>query len=788
MVAMGILHLATLAGLIVLYCRHIGLPWREWPLMVFLLLWASLVLAGYLLSPFDALNYLPAYIIANLIGLVLVLIGHNSVFAPARATPYGKISYPAFDEIINADRRHLLKWLLLGTLGAALIIHLIICFSFYPVNADSLNYRLARVFWYASHGNLLHPFVSADQRLTFYPVDGILLYVPLVLYGVTTVLFSIPSLFAWLAMSYVSYRFARALQAERLIALFAAWLVAMTPSILIEASSTNDEILTAVPLVIGLFFAWRWLVTGVEHYFFLAALGAGLCVGTKLHIFFLIPIILMALCWFVWFLWRRKESWRLWLPTVRLPVIFWSVAIFSITGPMFFILNYISTGQFYFFAHIYDQALNNTFSLQDAFQNFVIYVSSIIFAPIADLNFWQSFREREITNVHLNSIFAPLIAPFVDTDPKYFHLKYVFHGVIIPTSVLLVEYGLWPGFAWLLWPVQAIGFLRQTFTLRRFFLMLAATPVIWLVIWSCTTLYMEGVPTYFAFYLMCAAPAMVLCFVRLGTPLANKLRWWTIIFVVATNIIIDGNVGINNTFRGLWHFTEDQPFPYDWLRFQRPVIDEIQRAKKIHIAITHGKVYYFAFMHWNPTAFYYSPYQATPNMPDILHILTTPSEFAYGFMPMKIPFKPTIGVTYLGYIRGVDREAIFAFGNGVHLRHASESDYINLHLSVMQDDRGFSLGVDPMIAGYNPQDNLEFRYTLMTLDKKIVYERPWGSDPVFRTSVPQDPTELHYLINVSIRSGSDYKKMVSETFGIGGTGAWCIQTPGTNTCRPGDDD
>jgi len=777
-VMLGFAHLVALAGLIVLYCRHIGLPWREWPLVVFVLLWSALVATGYLVSLFDALGSLPAYIVTSFLGLGFVVLAHRVVFAAPQKTPYARISYPAYVDIASPKMRRFLWRFLAGTLAAALVIHLIVCFSFYPVNADSLNYRLARPFWYVSHGNLLHPFMSVDKRLTFYPVDGILLYVPLILYGVSSVFFGLPSLFSWLTLSYATYRFARALQAERLIALFATWLVAMTPSILIEASSTNDEILIAAPLVAGLFFIWRWLTSGAEHYLFLAALGAGLCIGTKLHVFFLIPIALIGFLWFAWFLWRRHESWRIWLPRVRVSVMVSSFGALSFMGLTFLVLNYISSGNFYFLADTAQQVLNLGASLQDAMQNFIIYTSSMIMAPIADLNFWQSFHGREETNRVLNNMLAPLIQPFVSDDPHFYHLKYRFHGIIIPTSVLLVEYGLWPGFMWLLWPLQVAALARQKFTLRPFFVMLAATPVIWLVIWSCVTLYMEGVPTYFAFYLMCAAPASVLCLVRAGTLRFDRIRWAIIAFVVATTAVIDGNVGINNTFRGLWHFTENQPWPYDWLRFQRPIIDEIRRANKIHIALTHGKVYYFAFMHWNPQATYYSPYQAPPNDPGILHILTTPSEASYGFMPIKIPDKPTPGITYLGHIRGVDREEVFAFGNDVNLRHPDDCNFISLHVTAKPAGPLYNLTIDSVVPGLNVADQLEFDFALKTLDKIIVYERTWDTRPDFSIDVPHSPGDPYYLLTISVRSALNYSKTVSETFAIGGSNAWRIAHPG----------
>jgi len=786
--ALGFLHAAALIGLIVLYARHINLPWREWPLFVFILFWIMLITAGYLVSLVNALGSLPSYAVASFMAVGLVLLAHHAVCALPRKTPYLKIEYPVFTALESPKLRRFLWILLIGSLVLAFLVHLVVCLSFYPVNADSLNYRLPRTLWYIGHGNAMHPFVSVDKRLTFYPLNGVLLYVPLALYGVSSVFFSLPSLLSWMLIGYVTYRFARGLQAERLIATFALWLVAMVPSILVEASSTNDEILAAAPLLAGLYFAWRWLSSGTEHYLFLAALGLGLCIGTKLHIFFLLPVMLIGLAWFLWFLLRRRESWRRWLPSLRFSAVLMCGAALAYAGLLFLALNYWSSGAFYFFSDTAQQVLNTGASLQVAMQNFLIYTASIIIAPIADLNFWQDFHAREITNQHLNDFFMPLLRPLVDNNPAYFHLQYKFMGVIIPTSVLLVEYGLWPGFVWLLWPLQATALARQKFTLRPFFIMLAATPLIWLIVWSCVTLYMEGAPTYFAFYLMVAAPAAVFCFARARSVRADRIRWALIGFVVLTNLVIDGNVAVNNTFRGLWHFTENYPWPFDWLRFEKQTIDEIERANKIQIPITHGKVYYFAFMHWNPRALYYGPYQAAPDDPTILHILSTPSEFSFGFMPVKFPGKPTPGLTYLGHIRGVDREAIFAFGNGVAARHPGENDYISLHATVRPDGRKYKVVLDPVVAGLNAGDQLEFHYTIKGPDQKVAFERAWGPDPIFSTTLPRNPDEILYLLTLEARSAVNYGKVVTETFALGGKGMWCIQRPGEPPCRRGEDD
>jgi hypothetical protein len=285
---------------------------------------------------------------------------------------------------------------------------------------------------------------------------------------------------------------------------------------------------------------------------------------------------------------------------------------------------------------------------------------------------------------------------------------------------------------------------------------------------------------------MCAAPAMALCFVRPAVEKNSKLRWATIGFLVLTNLVIDGNVAINNTFRGLWHFTENKPWPYDWLLFPKSVIEEIQRAKKIHIAITHGKVYYFSFMHWNPGATYYSPYEAPPSNPNVLHILSTPSESYYGFMPIRVPFKPTAGITYLGHIRGVDREEVFAFGNDVAMRHPTDSDFISLHASLKQGYDGFDAEIDPIAAGLNSGDRLEFQYRIRTLDKHTVYESSWQDKPALKTELPKNSMDM-WTIDISIRSAVDTSQKISTTFALGAKGAWRITRPGEDPNASDDD-
>lgn len=775
--ALGFLHLAALVAVIVFYCRRLQLPWREWPLYVFLLLWAGLAAAGYMTSGLNELGSLPVYAVMSFAGVALVLALHYLTYAPPRKTPYAETFKPPVFTKLAPQLEQWLWIFLAGTFVIAVLVHLLIIIFIYPCNGDSMIYRLPRAYWYVSNGNLLHPFVSADKRITFYPLDGILLYVPLVLYRLPGTFHSIPSFFMWLAVTFTTYRFARELKADRLISCFAAWLVALTPNILVQATSTNDEILAGAAMLAGLFFAWRWLVSGAEHYAFLAALGVGLSAGTKLHIVFLLPVFAIGAAWFLWFLWRRRQSWKSYFPPLRPRTIVIGLSAMVMAGLLFTVMNYISSGRFYFVGDFAHDVFNLRASFRLAAQNLLIYFTQMILGPVGTLNFWTAPANREAFNNHLNDLFTPLIQHFISNDRSFYHLKYKFQGVMIPTTVLLVEFSLWPGFIWLLWPFQGAALVRGRFTLRPLFLLMAATPLIWLIVWACSTLYMEGSPTYFAFYLICAAPAMVFVFTKVP-PRLNWVRWGLITVVVLTHLAINANVFVNNVFRGLRDLVLAENVPLDWLQYETPAVEEIRRARDIQIVSMHTLTYYFSFMHWNPYARYYSPYKQ-PDLPPaklkgLLQITSIPGEFMYGFIPIRIPDKPTPGMTYLGDIRGVDHEAVFAAGNGVETRWPDRARYIIFHVDIDPVANGYAISLSKIIAGLAAEDHLEFDYKIKTADGTLIYERPFNAEPMFSAIVPHDPATVPYQLTVSIRSAWNYKKVTAVSYPLEGKGTWRI--------------
>lgn len=783
MILASLAHAGALIALLVLVCRYLKVQVREWPFFVALLLWGGMVFAGHGAGALHGLGSLSVYVPATFLGLGVMLVFFHGMWQ----TPVGKplLAQPKLSiaTIENPKTVKFLTWFLWISLALFGVISLVIGMSVFPDNADSMIYRLPRAVWYSSNGTLLHPFTSPDNRLVYYPLDGVLLYIPLVLYGLPGTFHSIPSLISWAFVVYTAYRFAREFGADKLIALFTAWLVGLTPSILAQATSTNDEILSSAVFLCGLFMAWRWLVTGRHAYFFMAGLAVSLSAGTKLHIVFLLPIIAIAVAIALWHIVKKPELLRQWGQAIGWKTAIVTLIIMAIMFAPFLFYNYASVGRFYFFDDFKKEVFNLGASLQVSFQNLLIYTSQMIISPIADLNFWPIANDRQRFNTAINQIFNPLIRPLLDDNPEYYHLGYRFVGVTIPVSVRFVEFSLWSAFIWLLWPFQAALSLKQkSFPLRGLLFLLAITPPFWLVFWSFSTLYMEGTATYFTFYLVCAVPAALMIFGAIKRPMINEIRWVVVAFVTFTNLLISHNLVMYSGFRALPDLYYSKTWPYDWLLTEENIITEIRAADRIRIVMTHEKLPYFGYMHWNPSAKYYTPFdikdpKAIPDIGKVLQILPVSGLNMYGFMPIKIPQKLTPGPTYLGAVRAIGREAIFATGNDVHLRYPTESDYILLQAKMEQNkDKMWDISIPSNPIGFSPDDQLTFEYQLKGGDQ-MVFHRKENRNPGFGLTIKVSPHEYKLDLTTIVRSAWSGKELARTTYQIGGPGMWLPEGP-----------
>jgi len=771
---LAVLHFLALTGLLAWFARaRLGLDRKEAPFFVLLLLWASLVLAAPGAGAFGALGSLKVYAPLTFLAAWLMAAWLRSLWRRPPAEPLLPKTSWSFAAIEHGRARRFLFWFLAGTLALFALISLIIGQCVYPDNADSMIYRLPRAFWYVGNGTLLHPFSSPDNRLLFYPLNGVSLYFPLVLYNLPGTWHALPSFVAWSAIVYATYRFARVLGAERLLALFAAWLVGMTPSVLAQATSTNDEILASGAFLCALYMGWRWLVSGRHAYFFMAGLAIGLSAGTKLHIVFLLPMIAAAVAIGLWPLRAAPAKLAGFCRAVGGRTFLSTLAIVALMFLPFLFYNYLSVGRAYFLDEFKNDVFNLSASARIGFQNLLIYLSQMIVSPVADMNAWPVANDRQAFNSSLNALVNPLIEPFLNKDPSHYHLNYRFVGVTIPVSVRFVEFSLWAGFVWLLWPLQALLAARRAAQARGVFVVLALTPPLWLLLWSFSTLYMEGTATYFSFYLVCAAPAALMAFLPIGRSALGEARWVVLAIVAFTNLVIDHNLVMYSGFRAIPDLFYARRLPYDWLLTEDGIIKEIRAADKIRVVFIHEKTPYFGYMHWHPSARYFSPFLLESALPpDVLQLLPVSSLNQYGFMPLKVPNKVTPGLTYLGAVRAIGREAIFAVGRGVETRHPDESNYLVLQaIAEHKGARGWTVSLSETPLGFAPEDRLGFAYEVRQ-DGGFSASREERPSPAASFSLPCGPHECRTFLTTVVTSSWSGKELTRATYQIGSGGSW----------------
>lgn len=753
---MMLLGWLNLAGLLLVggwMLQRWRIPRLDIPIVLSVFIWLALIMTGHSLS---LLGLLDSALLTCLLSL-----GWLAAFIPGFAwiATRGTAAQPLcpnrpldFSHFASPKHERALTTGLLILLGLAACCSFLLAANNMPGNADSVSYRLPRAFWYVSHGSLLHPFDAIDRRTIFYPLNGTLLYTPLVAYGFPGTFHNFPTYIAWLIVTLVCYRSGRELGAPRSLSLLATTLAVLTPNILVQAAATNDEILSGGALLTGLYFLLRWARSGNRAYFLLAVTMAGISIGTKLHIVFTLPIVALALLLLLTAIFRHRTIASRTLQQIGWPTLLASMALGLLMTAPFLLYNYYSTGRFYFSSEFANDFFNTRGKLQVVGQNFLIYCAQLFFAPVADLYGSADHTAREAFHAWLNGVFKPLITPHLSTDAADYHLQYRFNGVTLMVSPYYLEYSLWAGFSFLLAPLLWwLAWRRRQTVLGYPLLLLALTPVLWFITWCVTTLYMEGTPTYLAYYLVIAAPALLLLLQRIEQRWLSQLRWGLITIILVTHCVIDFNTYRFNEFRKIPRLFESARLPYDWELMDESVIREIKDAPKIQIAFTRWGMSNFGIMQHNPHAFYFGPNEDVPDAHDTLKIFSIPSAQYWGFAPIHLPHKPNPGATFIGKMRGWGPEAVFANGRGVAQRWPDRNRYVIFQARTAPSPDGLKLMLIPYTPGYHDPDTLEIRYEVWR-GQLLEQARDWSTQPHWETVLPPAPVGAPSpLIKIQLR-------------------------------------
>jgi hypothetical protein len=782
----ALLYLVVLSAILAFGLRSRFLNWPRVVVALFLLVWSALIVTAHLLSVFHALGSTPAYIIAS-IALAALIAGGLRLIPLERTVPF-----PTFEIKFPFGPRlsWYCGWFLALTAIAALAANVVLAWGMLPANPDSIVYRFSRVYWYLGHGSLMHFTNHSDPRVLYYPFNSSLAYLPLVHFQLGPRSFSVMSLLSWLMVGLTTYLFARDLGGSRLCAFATAWLVCLTPNVLLQALSTNDEIIAATPLLAGLYFLHRWYYGRQYLDVVLASIGIGISIGTKLHVMFYWPLLVAIAVFAIWNYRPVMQEAARWLNARGAAVFATVVLAILLLGFSFIAYNYLSAGRTSAWEYNV-QVLNSPFSWRAALQTIVLYASQIVLTPIADLHFATDPGQRAQYYEAFNRVFAPFFT-WVDNAPAFVAVSYRFVGVNSKEAFSFNEHTVFIGFTWLMAVIAGIMLCRRTgngqLTWGRFHL--ASLPL-WILTFAASTRYMDGLTVYLGYATIVAGPMLVYAFVPIGRLWADRARWSAIALVAMTHCFFALNIFLTSSPRNFINIARADHRPVSrafWV--DQSVLEETGRSTKgvYSHTIAWGQPHW-VFMAYNPqvkqyltampkvitlppdapsdpvsVALRHSRYVIMPNDQSQLHIYTFPQLTAYGHsIPIRIPDKSSPGLTWIGNMRfAFGDEWVFAAGNGVETRHAGRDRYIVIRFNELSNfghEPHPEIEVLPTLYGLGTADDLSFRYELQ-IDGKVAEATDWNPLPQVRfkaAGMKSDNAVLSVFVRNNNAGGTVYR-------------------------------
>ena len=747
----GVCHITALCLITLYTIRRLRLSIPATISAGMIVLWSNLVFTGQFLSLFSALNNVTLFVTLSLALSSGVWVA-GYCLAPSRL--------PVFEGSASPTRRPAIETPLLVffavTLGAALVGNLMIATTHLASNPDTIVYRFPRVYWYLSQASFAHFSGGTDPRLVYYPTNGVMLYLPLVMYRFGALWFNLPTLLMWCVIPATAYAFARNLGAERLWAAAAAWAIALTPNVLVQATATNDEILAAGAMLGGLFFLHRWFRGANLLDFALGASGVCLSVGTKLHIFFFWPYLLLLLL--VLLLNHSKTTFSAIKPLMQprgLTVLAYCIVAGLAMVASFIIYNLRATGQItdIVFAR---QVLNTPWSLAVSAQTIVLYAAQIILSPFPDLSPTAGYGgDRAPHYVAFNAIWAPFFN-WVDNSAAFMSVGYRFTGITGPVAFYLNEESVKLGYSWLILGIAIVWLISHRGAVHAWAFWIAISFPSWFICWAGSTKYIEGIAVYLAYGAIVSSPSWAFALAPIRSAFWSRMRWVTLLSVAITHVLTAYTIFTLNTSRSVPAATASLHGPPRSSAFivDPSVTDELKLARS---GVTQHTIAWgqpnWIFMVFNPevpqflqnNTIQFSG-QSDPDpterslafnrelrMPHVgdrtLHVYPIRQFPSFGYAAIRIRNKSTPGLTHIGNLLfALGPEWVFAVGNDVEKRHPNDSNYIVLSFNEVSD-YGHNprpiLEIQPLLLGIGKEDDLDFRYRLK-IDGNIIDETKWS--------------------------------------------------------------
>jgi hypothetical protein len=206
----------------------------------------------------------------------------------------GGLRRPSWRDGWSAARAQPAVAVLVGAAALAMLVQLVMAIAVAPSNWDSMTYHLSRAAYWLQDRSAEH-FPGGSVRQLDSPPNGEILQAWTMAMSGGDRLVAVVQWLSLLGVACCIYTGARLLRFGRGPALFAAALFAVLPQPILQASSTQNDLITALFVVATGVFGARGLRDRHAGDLAIAALAAGLAVGTKGTALALAPALAIVL-------------------------------------------------------------------------------------------------------------------------------------------------------------------------------------------------------------------------------------------------------------------------------------------------------------------------------------------------------------------------------------------------------------------------------------------------------------------------------------------------------------
>lgn len=692
---LAVFHGAALAGISAMAVSHYRAGLAHRLSAAFLLIWFSLSVAGYALGAVGLLGDLPAYIVLS----TAVALGSWCFLRRfGDTTARGATVSPA----AAMARTNVLDGAVVfagATLAAVAVVGvLILTISYYPNNYDTLAYRFTRVMLYLGQGSFRHLWIlkagvlsHVDARLSFYPLTGVLLYLPDALYGFDGRMFTLTGVMCWLVGAAAVFALSREMGASRAAALLTAALFLVTPAALVSATSTNDDLISGVPLIAAVLFGVRWARSRSPVDAVLTGIAIGVSCGTKLHFLFYIPAVAALGLYALWNGARRATvltALRHHIGQVALAAGLAAVLAVPALG-----INLWEYGTLLPYA---PENMNRPFSVVSALVNAVLYTTQLFLAPIPALFISRDPAARQHVYALFNDFFSTHVFPWVSPALHYQAqapggpIIYQFRGIADPTGWLGIwEESVWVGFTpWLLALAMVVAFrLRRRQPGAPVAFWLCAALFLWHLGRCIFSKYIEGAGVYYAFSVGAALPAAAWLWQvrRQAGPAMARL----ILVVLALTIAGDGVLAYN-TFMFNRQRNIPEAVAAGFAPRRNSMSDDVRAclaaSDRVAIAYTHWELSAFQIMEANMTASYRLVEQHPADDSRSLLLYSYPGRSEYGHIPVRVAGSERGELTNLGFLHTIfGKEVVLVRGPAPACASPERAGYVVLQSAFIRD-------------------------------------------------------------------------------------------------------